>query len=426
MHEVTTDVLVVGAGPAGVAAACAAAERGRAVIVLDDNAVPGGQIWRQGKAPTPAPAARPWVERLRRSGAEVHGGSSVVDSAGAHVLYVQRGDSPVRYRAAATILATGARELLLPFPGWTLPGVFGAGGLQALAKGGWPIAEQRIVVAGSGPLLLAVADYLTQAGARVVALVEQAARGAMAGVVPALLRQPAKLRQAGGFAWRLRGVRQLHGHWPVRAEGADSVEALVVTNGTRERRLECDLVACGFGLVPETMLAALLGATIRDGRVAVGDDQQTSVAGLYAVGELTGVGGVDVALMEGLVAGSIAAGDTAAAGRYAARRDREGAFAGRMTAAFALRPEVAALAAADTIVCRCEDVPWGAVRGYSDARDAKLKTRCGMGPCQGRVCGPALRLMKGWSHDRVRPPLFPIPTAALAQIGAAQTTEAQR
>jgi NADPH-dependent 2,4-dienoyl-CoA reductase/sulfur reductase-like enzyme len=254
-----------------------------------------------------------------------------------------------------------------------------------------------------------------------VALVEQAGRRDLASVAPALLRNPAKLRQAAGLGAALMGVTKLHGYWPLRAEGDRAVEALVVGNGARERRLPCDLVACGFGLVPETMLAVLLGVRVNAAAVVVDEQQRTSVPGLYAAGELTGVAGVDVALAAGLVAGSAAAGDTAAALRYAARLDREVTFARAVDKAFALRAELSAMAESDTIVCRCEDVSWADVRDYSDARDAKLKTRCGMGPCQGRVCGPALRLLKGWDADRVRPPLFPIPTAALAEIGAAQT-----
>lgn len=426
MREVVADVVVVGAGPAGVAAACTAAECGQNVVLLDENPRPGGQIWRQGAAKQPPPAARPWIERLGASGAEAHAGVTVVDADGANELYGRTGTETVRYRAESTILATGSRELFLPFPGWSLPGVLGAGGLQALTKGGWPVEGRRVVVAGSGPLLLAVADHLARSGAEVVALVEQAGRWSLGSAVPAAMFYPAKLRQALTFGWSLRGVRKLHRAWPVRAEGSDAVEALIVRTPKGEERIECDLVACGFGLVPETRLAKHLGAELQDGLVVVDTAQRTTVRGLYAAGELTGVGGVDVALAEGQVAGYAAAGGDRKVRRpYAAAREREAAFAGVIERAFALRPELADLANDDTVVCRCEDVSWGEVRDFADSRDAKLKTRCGMGPCQGRVCGPALRLMKGWGPDRVRPPLFPIPTAALAEISASRTNEVQ-
>jgi len=426
MREVSADVIVVGAGPAGVAAACAAAERGRRVVVLDENPAPGGQIWRQGTAAAPPPAARAWIARLEASGAELHAGVTVVDAAGPSELFCRTDAETVRYGADSTILATGSRELFLPFPGWTLPGVVGAGALQALAKSGWPVAGKRVVVAGSGPLLLAVADYLRQSGAEVVALVEQASRHALAAALPAAMFYPAKLRQALAFAWSLRGVNRFHAAWPVRAEGTKAIEALTVRTRAGDVRLECDLVACGSGLVPETRLAAHLGAEMAEGRVVVDAAQRTSVPGLYAAGELTGIGGVDVALAAGQVAGHAAAG----AGRkvrrpYAAARDREAAFAGVLERAFALRPELTTLAEDTTTICRCEDVRWAEVRDFANARDAKLKTRCGMGSCQGRVCGPALRLMNGWGPDRVRPPLFPIPTAALAEIGAATRPRAR-
>ena len=425
MREFSADIVVVGAGPAGVAAGCAAAECGKRVVLLDENPTPGGQIWRQGRYPKPPPAARPWIERLRTSGAEVHAGVAVVEASGPHELFARDREGTVRYRAGATVLATGARELFLPFPGWTLPGVLGAGGLQALAKAGWPVAGKRVVVAGSGPLLLAVAAYLLRSGARVVALVEQASRRALAAAAPAMVRHPAKLRQALALGWSLRRVAKMHSSWPLRAEGTEAVDALVVRTPAGERRLPCDLVACGFGLVPETMLASLLGAELVDSAVRVACDQETSVAGLYAAGELTGVGGVELALAEGLVAGNAAARNQAAARRLESARDKEATFASVLERVFTLRPELTALADADTVVCRCEDVSWAEVRDFADARDAKLKTRCGMGLCQGRVCGPALRLMNGWGPDRVRPPLFPIPTAALAEIGAAQSTQVQ-
>ncbi len=422
MRELNADVVVVGAGPAGVAAACEAAERNVGVLLLDENPAPGGQIWRSGTK-APPPAADAWFQRLAATAAVTKPGTGVVDATGPHELFVQDADGVSRVRANTTILATGARELFVPFPGWTLPGVLGAGGIQALAKTGWPVAGERVVVAGSGPLLLAVAGYLTEAGAQVVALVEQAERRTLMAALPTLAMRPAKLRQAIALGLSLRGVPKYYGSWPVRAEGEGNLERLTIRTPRGDRDVDCELVGCGFGLVPETRLARVLGASCENGRVKVDGDQQTSVPRLYAAGELTGVGGVDVALAEGCVAGCAAAGDTVAARQRAELRDKELRFTAALDRAFVLRPEIAALAEPDTIVCRCEDVTFSEVAGFDDARDAKLKTRCGMGPCQGRVCGPALRLIKGWSPDRIRPPLLPIPTVALAEISAASTRE---
>ncbi len=349
---------------------------------------------------------------------------TVVDADGPGTLFARRGERVARYRADATILATGSRELFLPFPGWTLPGVVGAGGMQALVKGGWPVRGKRVVVAGSGPLLLAVAAYLRKAGAEVTAIVEQASRASLAAALPGLLFYPAKVRQGIELAWSLRGIRRFYAGWPTRAQGDGCLESVTIRTKRGETDLACDALACGFGLIPETRLARLLGAAVEDGAVVVDRAQRTTVPGLYAAGELTGVGGVDAALKEGLVAGAAAARVPERTRRAFGRaRDREAAFAAMLARAFRLHPGLLSLADKDTIVCRCEDVRFGEVRSFVDARDAKLKTRCGMGPCQGRVCTPALRLINGWGPDRVRQPLFPVPSMALAEIGAAQTRE---
>jgi NADPH-dependent 2,4-dienoyl-CoA reductase/sulfur reductase-like enzyme len=149
----------------------------------------------------------------------------------------------------------------------------------------------------------------------------------------------------------------------------------------------------------------------------VNAEQQTSVNGIYCAGEPTGIAGVDAASVQGRIAGLVAAGQTAAAAQLYGRRDAEAKFGRAMTRAFALRPEVLKLAEPDTIVCRCEDVRLGDIEGSmlrrSNWTDAKLQTRCGMGPCQGRICGPALEALFGWRNASVRPPIFPVPIAAL-------------
>jgi NADPH-dependent 2,4-dienoyl-CoA reductase/sulfur reductase-like enzyme len=388
-------------------------------MVLDDNPAPGGQIWRADVAAPETPAT-PWIRRAAALGVVLRGRTTLVEAAAADDLFVVGPEGPARVRTSATVLATGARELFLPFPGWTIPGVTGAGGLQALVKGGMPVAGRRVVVAGSGPLLVAVAASLRARGARVEAVVEAASLTRVAGFGLHLLGHPAKIVQGLGYGSRLIGVPKLWGSWPLEAEG-DAVLRRVRIGGARERTIDCDLLACGFGLVPNVEPGLMLGAELEGQGLRVDELQRSTVSGLLAAGETTGIGGVDLALAEGTVAGHAAAGALDAARSAVARRDRERAFASRLEQAFAPREELRHLAAPHTLLCRCEDVEFAAVRGHRDARDAKLQTRCGMGPCQGRVCGPAARFLLGWQHDRVRPPLSPVPLEALVALGEVRT-----
>lgn len=414
MAERRAQVAVIGAGPTGLAAACAAAEAGATVVVLEDNRDPGGQIWRRERSGRLPGKARRWRDRAIAAGAEILTGTTLVDAPAPDRLLAARDDELLTVRCERLVLATGARERFLPFPGWTLPGVMGAGGLQALAKGGWPVADRRVVVAGSGPLLLAVADYLRGAGARVLRLVEQSPLSRVVAFTPHLLARPAKARQALRFGWRLRGVSRAFGRWPLRAEGGNALEAVLIGDGDRSERIECDLLACGFGLLPNSEIAAHLGCELLGEAVRVDAWQRTSRPEVLAAGEVCGIGGVDVAVVEGTIAGRTAAGEPQRAAELFGARARERRFGDALERTFRLRQELRDLPDEDTVFCRCEDVSWGQVRGYQDPRDAKLKTRCGMGPCQGRVCGAAGRFLLGWRHDAVRPPFYPVPVAVLA------------
>jgi hypothetical protein len=192
------------------------------------------------------------------------------------------------------------------------------------------------------------------------------------------------------------------------------VESVTLTDGRRQWSEACDWLACGFHLVPNLELPRLLGCRVAGGYVAVDGLQQSSVAGVACVGELTGIGGLDKALIEGRIAGLAAVGREAEAGRLEPKLRRQRRFAERMERAFALRAELRTLAAAETIVCRCEDVSYAALLECSSARQARLHTRCGMGACQGRVCGAATEFLFGWEAGAGRPPVFPAAVSALA------------
>jgi NADPH-dependent 2,4-dienoyl-CoA reductase/sulfur reductase-like enzyme len=290
----------------------------------------------------------------------------------------------------------------------------GAGCLQAMVKSGMPIEGKSVVVAGTGPLLLPVAAYLREHGAQVRLIAEQASREAVMHFSAGLLRQPRKAMQAVALMCKLAGIRYRFDCWPVEAKGDGKLQSVIFREGSHTFEVACDFLACGFHLVPNTELAALLGCEVQNGAVQVNDLQQTSVPDVYCAGEPTGIGGVDLALVEGQVAGYAAAGQTAKAQRLIPERAQHRKFAVALERAFALRDELRNLPQDDTLLCRCEDVSVGAARSCATWREAKLYTRCGMGPCQGRICGAAAQFLFGWSIDSVRPPIFASRVESLA------------
>ncbi len=426
-HSVT---IIIGSGPAGLAAAAAASANGEAVTLVDDNAGPGGQIWRGGPDHwSDARAHALWEVLARRPHVRLLANTRLIDAAGPSELLLDTPDGPQHWSCERLLLCTGARELLLPFPGWTLPGVTGAGGLQALIKGGMPVAGRHVVIAGSGPLLLAVAKTVLEHGGKIVASVEHRSTRDLAKFTAGLaLRHRGKLRQAADLLAALRGVRFMHGARVTKAVGAAQagggrrLDSVIVEQGGRSHEFPCDFLACGYGLVPNLELARLLGVAVRDGRVTVDASQRTSVAGIWAAGEATGIGGVDKALAEGRVAGLSATGKAASSEDLAARAGALD-FARLLNSSFAADPAWKKLCLPDTIVCRCEDVPVSALSTHTEWRAAKLITRCGMGPCQGRVCGAACEFLYGWQTGGGRQPVYPVAAATLAHAIADAAVE---
>jgi NADPH-dependent 2,4-dienoyl-CoA reductase/sulfur reductase-like enzyme len=412
MHE-RFEVLVVGAGPAGIAAACSASSPAK-VGLVDDNPTPGGQIWRGGKPPAGDRLAN-WLNRLAEAKIERILGTQIVSAPEPKMFLAERNGAAVELHYDKLILATGARERFLPFPGWTLPNVVGAGGLQALLKAGLPVEGKRVVIAGSGPLLLSVAAYALQRGANVAVVAEQAPIRRVAAFGAQLLwLSPGKLWQGAGYRWLLRSTRYLTGCWPTAAHGGAKVEAVTLQAGGRSWTEPCDILACGFGLVPNLELPLLLGCRIHEQAVVVNSRQESSVSGVYCAGEIAGVGGSELAVIEGQIAGLSAVGKTDTASQYFAARSRGRRFAATLNHAFRLRGELRNLPDDDTFVCRCEDVTYKRLQGFASWRAAKLHSRCGMGPCQGRVCGGAVEFLFGWTNESVRPPVLPASVESLA------------
>ena len=383
-------IVVVGAGPAGIAAALRVHECGAPVTVIDDNVAPGGQIWR-------GDSANAWVRRFRDADIAILRGTRVITGdAGAQWLLLEGPEGARKISYSKLVLATGSRELFLPFPGWTLPGAFGAGGLQALVKSGLSVAGRKIVVGGTGPLLLAVAAYLRQHGAEVKLIAEQAGIGSLAAFAGTLLRRPKKILQGGGLALTLAGIPYMNDCWVTAAHGDGRLHSVTLRRGRKEWLEDCDYAAIGYGLVSNDELETFLGPS----------------ANIHAAR----TGEVELSLIEGEIAGLEAAGRGEIAASLCGKRDKARRFAAAIDATFALRGELKSLPDPGTIVCRCEDVTAERLRDFTDSRAAKLQTRCGMGPCQGRICGPATQFLYGWKPGSLRPPLFPASVGSLLPL----------
>ena len=408
------EVLIVGAGPAGIAAAVRAAEHSASVAIVDDNPDIGGQIWRLPRDKNLDPSGTKWRASLGAAAVTRLCGTRVFHQPEPGRLLAENETEVLELKYGSLILATGARERFLPFPGWTLPNVAGAGGLQALVKSGLPIAGKRVVVAGSGPLLLAVAAYLKKHGAEIPIICEQASWSSLARFGVTLLGQPAKVAQSFQLKRSLSGTSFAPNSWPIAALGSEFLKQVVFSRAGTKQTIPCDYLACGFHLVPNTELPELLGCQITNGCVDVDEFQRTGVQQVFCAGEPTGIGGVEAALVQGQIAGLAAVGCHEDARKLFAERAKTRRFARELERAFRLRGELRKLGSADTVICRCEDVTHARLERHKSWRAAKLHTRCGMGPCQGRVCGAATEFLFGWQVDSVRPPLFPVRVESLA------------
>lgn len=436
------DLIVVGAGPAGLSAAVTAADSGMRVAMIDAASQPGGQFWRHPDENHLAAFAhdestghhhwgrfRDLRKRFRRAveagaitylpgrqvwRAERDGEERVV----AHTTVVTgretRAAAERSVAARRMIIATGAYDRQLPVPGWTLPGAMAAGGVQALLKANQVAAGRRAVVAGTGPFLMSVAAGLADAGVEVVAVCDINSLARWAATPWRAVQEPGKLIEGAAYArtfltkripFRMRtAVTEIRGASRVEQVVLQKVDANGSPVAGTERVVDADLVALGWGFTPQLELAVGLGLETRtdvDGSlvVVVDDAQRTSDPAVYAAGETTGIGGAVQSCAEGeLAALTIAdelgsAGDARRTARLRRRVARGRRFAIGMHLASPVPPGWTDWLRPSTIVCRCEEVTAGeithAVRdlGADDPRDVRVTARPGMGWCQGRVCG---------------------------------------
>ncbi|PTM43371.1 NAD(P)/FAD-dependent oxidoreductase [Bosea sp. 124] len=421
--QTPASIVIVGAGPAGIAAAEVLCARGHRPILIDEGHRAGGQGYRQ-------PSAGLALDMRKLMGSEAGKYEALharfarleklvdyrprtlvwaIDATRLHLVGDGRTDV---VEADRLLLATGAMDRVAPMPGWTLPGVFTLGGAQVALKDQGCLIGHRVAFLGSSPLLLLAAKQYREMGGEVVVIADTTPLRAKAAAFPAMMRSPRTLLR--GLAYMASAMRAgtplLHGATPLAIEGDGHVEALLIRDADgRERRFACDAVALGYGLKPETQLADLAGATFAydaDFRLFLPktDGFGRSRPGLYLAGDGATIGGADAAEASGALAAHAILSDLGApqdigAVRPLARRvARLRGFQRGLASAFAWPVAQIRSQADDTILCRCETVTFGAVRsamaqalGPVEVNRVKAMTRCGMGRCQGRVCGPALQ-----------------------------------
>ncbi len=449
------DVIVIGGGPAGMGAAIRASSLGLRTALIEQGPGPGGQVYRPLPSPFSAAGKEHPGDALRRqlgaSEATVFLHHAVWNlSDGYHVdVIAARGTE--RVDAPALILATGTHERFVPVKGWTLPGVIGLGAATVLMKSQQILPGRNVVVAGAGPLLLLVAAMILEAGGRVAALVDLNGVIDWTARLPAMLSRPDLIWQ--GSQWWSRLVRAgtpvFRRHTVTEIEGDDSACAVRLApvdeswsvSATATRTISADAVCIGYGLCPSTEMTRVMNVPHRfapelGGWVPeVDDDYRSENEGLYVVGDAAGVQGAAAAPLSGEVAALSAAHalgridrDQLVRARTPLLRElrRASRFGRAMCGLTQVRAGLVADISADTIVCRCEDVTRRQIddavaAGCRDINQVKAVTRCGMGPCQGRMCGDAatsIVALSVGSHEQVgqltaRPPFRPVATKAL-------------
>lgn len=461
----SVDLLIVGAGPAGMAAAVAARRHGLDVLVVDDQPAPGGQIWRSVETVAATPrgsrlgesyqAGASRAAAFRACGARYEPACQLWQIEPGYRAFVTSAGKARTIVAKAVILATGAQERPVPFPGWTLPGVLTVGAGQILLKTADQVPEKPVWVAGSGPLPLLYMTQLLAAGGKIAGFLDTTPRGRLRAALPHL---PAALGKAGdllkGLAWTLAlkraGVRTVRHVAEIEAKGESKLQTLRFrTEDGPWQETPAEVVLVHEGLVPSIHAPLALDCKI-DWRA----DQhcyapvldgwgESSQPGLFVAGDGAGIAGAIAAEHRGTLAGLAAAArlgrlPAAAAETEAAQTrkalNRELAFRPFLDALYGPRPQVFA-PPDETIVCRCEEVTAGTLRaraqiGRPGPNQVKAFTRAGMGPCQGRQCGYTVMHILAKAQDRpvetlgfyrIRPPLKPVTLGELAALDQTDT-----
>ncbi|MFS8932665.1 NAD(P)/FAD-dependent oxidoreductase [Cupriavidus taiwanensis] len=459
MAERDVDIAIIGAGPAGMAAAVAAAASGARVALLDEHEACGGQIYRAIESAPPErlrilgpdyAAGRALADRFAASGAQHITGAAVWQVTREHAVHYLRQGRVATLQARQVILCTGAMERPFPIPGWTLPGVLTAGAAQILLKSADVVPAEPVVLAGCGPLLYLLGWQYVRAGVPIRAIVDttdgadyQRALAHLGGALAGwryLKKGLALMRTL-----KRSGVPFYKGATDLSVEGDEAVRALRFTSRGQSHRIATQAVLLHQGVVPNTQFSWALRAAHRwdDTQLCwqpvVDDWGALDLPGIFVAGDGRGIGGAVAAALQGELAGLAAAHNV---GRVdAAQRDRQAApLRAALRSHLSIRPFLDALyrpkpanrvPADDVVVCRCEEVTAGAIRGFvalgcSGPNQAKSFGRCGMGPCQGRQCGLTVTEIiadargvppQQVGYYRIRPPVKPVTLGELANEG---------
>ncbi len=401
-------IIVIGAGPAGLAAAEAASRNGSEVALIDSASRMGGQYWRHRTNVTGYRS-----HRADEIFAKVSAAQSITHISEANVWSAEREGNLVRVNylqsgiessltAEKVIIATGAYDRTLPFPGWDTPGSMTPGAAQSLLKGQGVLAGKRIIVAGTGPFLLPVATGLAEAGAEIVGLIDANSPLRWSLSPLALLTNIAKFSELVYYARLIRKFRIRPQFGRAVTAFTDGVATISSVNSRfhiksgKAQTMRADVVAVGWGFVPDLSLGGILGCAQRvdsDGTVIfdVDENQMSSQPQIWIAGEATGIGGADLSLIEGEIAGLAASGQKI---KHALLRERvrKQRFADALKRSYPVRDGWRQWITSNTTICRCEEVKSQEIRdsvcelGAEDSRTSKLFTRAGMGLCQGRMC----------------------------------------
>jgi NADPH-dependent 2,4-dienoyl-CoA reductase/sulfur reductase-like enzyme len=427
MKLTKTDIAIVGAGPAGLSAAIAAAASGARVVVVDEYSKPGGQYFRQPQARFQRInekilgksflASKPILQAVGENGRiELRPNTLVWGAFDKGILELESGDQCERLVAERIIVATGAYERPIPFPGWTLPGVTTAGAAQSLLKAQFVLIGKRILMSGTGPFQLPVAAQLANAGGNVVEVLEALSAQQFFRPFPRPWQHLDKIAEARGYFATLirKGVPLRYRQTVVEARGEGRLEEVVIAPLDRlglpirhkTRTLAVDSLLTNFGFIPSLQLVRLLGCATKwdsaaESWVAACDvDQRSSLPNVLLAGEVSGIGGHRVAIAEGSIAGLTAASDlgylTPAQYAELSREPRRlrslhQSFADHLKLNFRPQSSMYQLTTDSTVVCRCEEVTAEQIKAVAiqwkgSLRAIKQCTRAGMGQCQGRIC----------------------------------------